>query len=165
MKTKAMRIVSVVCAALFALALAGCSASSAPSEQEQAQQANRQYMSQVNQYMMDIQTNLDDFSSAVEAGDLVAMRSALTDASRSIDGIEGLEAPEALADLQTGYRDGCVQLEAALNDYVSLFTEIENAGGTVDSGTYQERIASIQQEYDDGVQKLSDADAKAAEME
>lgn len=169
MRNKAMRVSLAVCAgALCAAALTGCMGTGtqqAMNEQAQAQSANRQYMSQVNQIMMDVDDALSDFSAALEAGDLVAMRSALSEAGRDIDSLEGLEAPEALADLQTGYAEGCAQLETALNDYVQLYTDAQNAGGTMDSGAYASRLAEIQTAYDEGIQKLSDTDQAAAEME
>lgn len=166
MKNIAMRIALAACAcALGAATLSGCmGATQAASEEEQAQAANRQYMSQVNQIMMDVDGALEDFSAAVQADDLVAMRSAFSEAGKSIDSLEALEAPEALAELQTGYAEGCAQLETALSGYVQLYTDIENAGGSIDEGAYASRLAEIQSAYDDGVSKLEAADQTAANM-
>lgn len=167
MKNRWARGAAAVCAAaLYVTMLAGCmGGQQTMSEEAQAQAANRQYMSQVNQIMTDLDATLTDFSSAVQAGDVVTMRSALTEASRSIDSLEELSAPEALADIQTAYTEGCTQLETALNDYVQLYTDVENAGGSMESGAYQSRLTEIQQSYDEGVQKLANADELAAGKE
>ena len=166
MNKQLRRIALVVCAAALSLtALAGCGGQSqAQSEAEQAQAANRQYMSQVNQIMIDIEGALDDFAIAVESGDLSAMRSSVTEAGRSIDSLVALEAPEALSELQTDYAEGATQLDSALDAYIQLYTDVENTGGTMDSATFADRLAEVQQSYDAGVDRLAAADEKAAAM-
>ena len=166
MNKQLKRIALVVCAAAFSLtALSGCAGQSqAQSEAEQAQAANRQYMSQVNQIMIDIDDALEEFAVAVESGDVPAMRSAANEAGRSVDSLASLEAPEALAELQTDYSEGAAQLDDALDAYIQLYSDIENAGATFDSAAYAERLAEVQQSYDAGIERLEAADEKAAAM-
>lgn len=166
MGNTAIRILVAACvaAACFA-ALPGCATTSqATSEEAQAQANNRQYMSRVNQISMDIADSLSDFEAAVQSGDLAAMRTAANAASRSVDELSSLEAPEALSDIKAGYVDGCSELRDALSDYIQLYADVADSEESLDSASYEERLSAIQERYDAAVQKISDADALAASL-
>lgn len=167
MNHRTVRVALAACAAALSLTMmAGCmGGQQTMSEEAQAQANNRNYMSQVNQVMLTVEDCLEDFSSAVAADDLAAMRSAATQASRALASLETIEAPEALADLQAHYVSGCNQLQSSLDQYMELFTEVENAGGSIDGAAYSARLSEIQQSYDAGIQELSAADETAAGME
>lgn len=167
MNHRALRIALAACAATLSLSLmAGCAGGQqAMSEEAQAQANNRNYMSQVNQVMLTVEDHLADFSAAVSADDLSAMRSAASQASRALASLQTIEAPEALADLQASYVSGCSQLQTALDQYIDLYTDVENAGGSIDGAEYGARLAEIQQSYDAGIQELTAADEAAAGKE
>ena len=69
--TKAKAVGAVVAATLAFGALAGCTGQSATDSQ---QSANRQYLSQVNQVMDDLETSLASFTDAVSRNDVVGMQ-------------------------------------------------------------------------------------------
>lgn len=164
MKRRTIRVIACLCAcALGMFALAGCQPSERSNPEAEAQAANRAYMSQVNQLMDDIDASLEQFSAAVSAHDLTEMRAKAMAASKSIDELAALEAPEGLSEVQEDYAQGCSLLRDALNAYIQLFTDVENAE-SVDAASYQERLAAIQDSYSQGIQKLSDADEKAAAL-
>ena len=160
------RVLALACAgALAATALAGCGAQQ-PSQAEQEQAQNRQYMTQVNQTMEDLQTNLASFTDAVSRDDVVGMRTQADAAFKAIDDLSGLDAPEALADIKQSYVDGTADLKAALSSYVDLYTEIDSAteAQPFDYTTYDQRLADIKAQYDSGIEKLQQGDQKAADM-
>lgn len=157
------RIAAVALAGALSLtALAGCMQQTTAVSEEQ--EANRAYMTQVNQKMDALADKLDSFSDAVSRNDLVSMRTQADQAFKLIDEVSGIEAPEVLAEVKTGYVEGCTALEDALSSYIDLYTEAETADGTFDASAYDERLASIQKLYDEGVAKLEEADAKASEL-
>ena len=155
----------MLCVAMLACAAVGCAAQD--TEVQNAQAANRQYMTQVNQQMEDLSANLSLFAEAVSRNDVVSMRTQADSAFKVIDKLAVIEAPEALADVQAEYADGCAKLEEALNDYIALYTEIETATEEqpFDYDSYDSRIASIQKLYDAGVAQLKAGDALAAGKE
>lgn len=160
-----VRVVSIAfAAALVAMALSACMPQT--NEAAEAQEANRQYMAQVNQSMADLGEKLEGFNDAVVRGDVVTMRTQADNALKVLDEVEQIEAPEALADIKAGYSEAFASLRAALNGYVDLYTDIASAtsGQPIDSGTYQTRLSEIQKLYDEGIAKLEETDAKALEL-
>lgn len=119
-------------------------------------------MSRVNQLSMDIADSLSDFEAAVQAEDLSAMRAASNEASRIVGELSSLEAPDALADVKTGYSDGATELQGALDDFVALYADVE--AGSVDAATYEQRRADIQARYDAALEKISQTDELAASL-
>lgn len=166
MKHTALRALIAVCIAAACVGtMSGCAMTSqTASEEAQAQADNRQYMSRVNQISMDIEESLADFEAAAESNDLAAMRTALNAASRSLDELSSLEAPEALADIKIGYVEGCTELHEALSDYLQLYTEANASDDAVDAASYVERLADIQARYTEALQKISDTDELAASL-
>lgn len=162
--TRIAKMAVALCAGVLMVAgLAGCAQPDSAANQQQS--ANRQYMTQVNQVMDDLQGKLDSFTDAVSRGDVVGMRTQADNAVKSIDELNKLEVPDELKDIQQDYVDGTGRLKDALNGYVDLYTEIDSATDDqpFDYSTYDQRIGDIQKQYDDGINKLKDGDSKAAE--
>lgn len=69
-----IRALAAVCvSAMLAVALSGCMQQTANQANDQ-QSENREYMTQVNQKMDDLDSRLSDFVDAVSRGDVVTMR-------------------------------------------------------------------------------------------
>lgn len=163
-KTMAGILALLVAAALGLGMLAGCSSNSAVTQQ---QSDNRNYMSQVNQVMDDLESALANFTDAVSRDDVVGMQTQAENALATLDDLSGIEAPEDLADVKSGYEEGAGKLRDALNAYVALYTEISSSTDAqpFDWSTYDARLAEIQQGYDDGIAKLKETDELAANKE
>lgn len=160
-------IATLIAAVLLMASLAGCASLQQNSQEAEAQAANRQYMSQVNQITDELTTNLAAFDEAVSDNDPVAMRLQADNAFRTLDSLSSLEPPEVLKDVQAGYTEGASKLEEALNSYIDLYTELggaDAANAAVDATTYDERLAAIQQTYNDGIAKLQETDKQATEL-
>lgn len=145
---------------LCAAVLAGCA--SQPNGGNTEQQANRAYMSQVNQIMDEATGQLDAFVEAVSGGDLVNMRTQANNASRTLAKISQLEAPDALKDIQQSYSDGVSKLQEALDGYIDLYAQVES--GSFDSAAFEEQRNQIQSLYDEGVAALQKGDEDAAAL-
>ena len=130
------------------------------------QKANRTYMTKVNQAMEDLNSRLKSFDDAVSRGDAVTMRTQADNAYAAIDTLSSIETPDAMKELQQNYVDGCNDLKEALNEYIDLYTDIESATEEhpFDYGTYDDRIKTIQDKYNEGIQKLKDADEAAVKL-
>ena len=122
-------------------------------------------MTQVNQTMEDLQSRLDGFTDAVSRGDLVGMRTQADNAYTALDELGKLNVPDDLKDIQQEYVDGTNKLKDALNAYIELYTEIDSAteAQPFDYSTYDQRIADIKSQYDEGIGKLQSGDNKASE--
>ncbi|WP_241159207.1 hypothetical protein [Adlercreutzia sp. ZJ141] len=165
MRTMLLRknVIAFACAGVLLLAaLSGCT--TGPSESEQAQQANRDYMAQVNQSMESLEAKLGSFIDAVSRGDVVNMRTQADNAYAALDALAKIEAPEGLEDIQTSYVDGTNALKEALDDYIALYTEIESAtaDNPFDWASYDNRISQIKSKYDEGIGLLQSGDNAAA---
>lgn len=162
--TKAKAVGAVVAATLAVGALAGCTGQTAGSEQ---QDVNRQYLSQVNQVMDDLEISLASFTDAVSRNDVVGMQTQAENALSKLDSLDSIEAPEELSEVQQSYQDGTAQLREALSSYVALYTEISSATESqpFDWSTYDARLAEIQESYDAGIDALEAGDKAAAEVE
>lgn len=156
----AMVAAAAVTAMLAMGLLAGCMGTAPAVNTEQ--QANRAYMSQVNQIMDEVTVQLDAFVEAVSSGDVVAMRTQADNASQALAQMSALEAPEALKDIQQSYVDGTGKLQDALDQYVALYAETES--GSFDSTTFNERLGKIQDLYNEGVAALQKGDEDAAAL-
>lgn len=156
----AILTVAALASLLAAGLLAGCMGSAPAVNTEQ--QANRAYMSQVNEVMDEVTVQLDQFVEAVSSGDVVAMRTQADSASRSLSKMAALEAPEALKGIQQSYIDGTGKLQEALDQYVALYAETES--GSFDSSTFNDRLSEIQERYNEGVAALQKGDEDAAAL-
>ena len=168
-KATGRRFLALCAACVFTLAvfsLAGCSTSQNSQVNEQ-QTANRQYMTQVNQKMDALTTRLSSFSDAVSRDDLVTMRTQADNAFKVIDELSSLDVPNDMKDIQEGYLDGCTDLKDALTAYIELYSDIESATDAqpFDYSTYADRLQSIQDQYDAGIEKLKAGDESATGKE
>ena len=155
------KIASTTCvAALAACLMTGCFGGPTATMNEE-QQANRAYMSQVNQTMEELDSSLDGFVDAVSRGDVVNMRSQADNAYKTLDKLESIEAPDDMADIQENYVEGTSKLREALDGYIELYTDASNSG--FDWSEYDKRIAEIQGLYNDGVAALEAGDEAAAQ--
>lgn len=159
-----MKAAGVMCAAVIAVtALAGCGSQEGAITKEQAE--NRQYMTEVNRAMEDLQGRLGSFTDAVSQGDVVGMKTQADNAYKALDDLEKVNVPEGLADIQKEYLDGANELKSALSAYVELYAEIDSAteAQPFDYSTYHKRIADIRTQYEEGIEKLQEGDKKASE--
>ncbi len=158
------RLVALISAiALVVMMLGGCGVEQ-NAENAEAQASNRAYMAKVNQIMDELSSKLDQFDDAVSRGDTVTMKTQLENAMTSLDNLENLEAPEVLSDIKDLYVEGCTSLKDALESYVDLYTEIETSADSFDYSSYEDRIADVQERYNEGISKLEEADAAATEL-
>ena len=158
-RSGAIVLVAVICALALSAALAGCAPGASSSSA--AQKANRAYMSQVNETMVELDASLEQFVDAVSRGDVVNMRTQADNAYKYLDKLAGIEAPEELKDVREAYVTGTTKLREALDDYIALYTEMANGTGS-ETTSYDARISSIQAKYDEGVALLQKGDAIAA---
>lgn len=151
-------------AALALAALAGCQSPATGATDQQ--QANRTYMTKVNQAVEELSSRLGEFDEAVAQESIVNMRNAANGAFEAIDTLAAIDTPDAMKDLQTNYVDGCNKLKDALNSYVDLYTEISSATeeAPFDFGTYEGRVKEIQDAYNEGIAKLKAADEEALKL-
>ena len=111
------RVLAVALGAALALgALSGCQSPATGATDQQ--QANRTYMTKVNQAVEELNTRLGEFDEAVAQESVVNMRNAANNAFEAIDALAAIDTPDAMKDLQTNYVDGCNKLKDALNSYV-----------------------------------------------
>lgn len=158
----AIRALIVLCTGvLLVAALGGCAAHDTQATQQQS--LNRQYMMQVNQTMEDFKSQLNDFTEAVSKNDMVGMHTEADKAFKIIADFEKLEAPEDLQDVKSAYLNGMHGLKDALRAYIDLYTEVDTAteDKPFDWKTYDERLAKIEKQYNEGMDKLQEGDNKA----
>ena len=162
-RTSIAKLGALVCVIALACGLlAGC-ANTATTKATEEQQANRAYMSQVNEIMEQLDKSLDSFVDAVSRGDVVNMRTQADNAFKILDKLDALEAPESLSDVQKNYEEGSAKLREALDDYIKLYSDMNDS--SFDKSTYNERIADIQKLYDEGVELMQQGDEAAAGKE
>ena len=165
LRNRLVRVASLVFAGiLMAAVLGGCAQQSNTATEQQTE--SRQYMATVNQTVEELATRLESFEEAVSRGDAVTMRTQADNAFKTLDSLASIEVPEGLEEVQSGYVDGCNDLKEALNADIALYTEIDSATDEhpFDYSTYNDRIAAIQNQYNDGIAKLEAADKKATEL-
>lgn len=161
-----------LCAFALMLALAGCAAPQvdAPAEGEDKPLSSSEYMAQVNQTVEELNERLQSFNDAVSRQDPITMRTQADSAFAVLDQLAAIEAPDDVKDLRDQYVQGCDQLKGALNDYVNLYSEMTAAKAQAessryndpfDASVYADRIAEIQNQYNEGIQTLEDADSSA----
>ena len=166
-KAKIAKIMTALCAVTLSATLLGGCMQQQTSPEQQAQAENREYMSQVNQTMEDLQTRLSSFTDAVSRKDVVTMRTQADNAFKALDSLSSQDAPEALKDVKEKYVSGCDSLKSALNDYITLYTEIESATDEkpFDWTTYDQRLSDIKTAYDKGISELKSADETVANLQ
>lgn len=161
----AARFLAVVLGAAVALAaLVGCQSPATGATDQQ--QANRTYMTKVNQAVEELNSRLGEFNEAVAQESVVNMRNKANGAFEAIDALAAIDTPDAMKDLQANYVDGCNKLKDALSSYIDLYTEISSATeeAPFDYSTYGGRIKEVQDAYNEGIGKLKAADEEALKL-
>lgn len=159
MKAKArIIVVAMLCIACLG-ALVGCSGNTA---EQDAQTQNRQYMSSVNTIMDTLNTNMEEFATAVKDGEVVSLDAQLEAVNTCVDDLNAITPPEAMADIHKSYVTGATEMQTALAAYVQLYEDVNAPqSGSFDYSTYDSRLADIQSHYDAGIAAFQDADSKA----
>lgn len=159
MKAKArIIVVAMLCIACLG-ALVGCSGNTA---EQDAQTQNRQYMSSVNTIMDTLNTNMEEFATAVKDGEVVSLDAQLEAVNTCVDDLNAITPPEAMTDIHKSYVTGATEMQTALTAYVQLYEDVNAPqSGSFDYSTYDSRLADIQSHYDAGIAAFQDADSKA----
>ena len=158
MKTRRMVAVAVtlIVASLCLFAIAGC----APGEQEYDPAEDRAYMSRANTTMMQLNADLEQFTEAVAAEDVVTMEKAASAAYRDMDAFKSITPPDAMKDIHAEYCAGCDDLKSALQAYIDLYKSAPDS----DVKEINASIAEIQATYDSGIAHLQKADKMVSEL-
>ena len=128
-----MKIAAIACALCLAMAaLAGCSSSDSQQEKTPAQ-VNRRVHVFGEFHQPGSRERVSNFSDAAAKQDVAAMRVAASNATKALDKIAALEAPDALKDVKSEYEAGANDLDQALSDYVEIYAQIKNAGENLDA--------------------------------
>ena len=147
MLTAVIAMVSVVCLA----AVIGC----APAETTEDNAAlNRAYIATANTAMMQVNADLEPFTAAVAAEDVVTMEQAATKVYRDFDQFKATTPPKDMEDIHKEYCAGCDDLKQALQSYVSLYKDAQNA----DVDDINKALEQVQEQYDSGIAHLQAAD-------
>lgn len=159
MKAKArIIVVAMLCIACLG-ALVGCSGNTA---EQDTQTQNRQYMSSVNTIMDTLNTNMEEFATAVKDGEVVSLDAQLEAVNTCVDDLNAITPPEAMTDIHKSYVTGATEMQTALAAYVQLYEDVNAPqSGSFDYSTYDSRLADIQSHYDAGIAAFQDADSKA----
>ena len=157
--TSIKRIFAVASAVVLMLALASCMP--ANDAANDAQKANRAYMSQINETMNSLASSLGSFVDAVSRDDLVNMRAQADNAYKQLEKLDAIEAPAGLGDIKDCYVEGSAKLREALDGYITLYTEAKSSE-SFDWSKFDKRMADIQSLYDQGIASLEKGDAVAA---
>lgn len=159
MKAKArIIVVAMLCIACLG-ALVGCSGNTA---EQDAQTQNRQYMSSVNTIMDTLNTNMEEFATAVKDGEVVSLDAQLEAVNTCVDDLNAITPPEAMTDIHKSYVTGATEMQTALAAYVQLYEDVNAPqSGSFDYSTYDSRLVDIQSHYDAGIAAFQDADSKA----
>lgn len=162
----------VVCTLSLSFVLAGCTTTQAANnaEGEDKSMTSSEYMAEVNQTVEELSERLQSFNEAVSRQDPITMRTQADNAFAVLDKLAAIEAPDDVKDLRDQYVKGCDQLKDALNSYIDLYSEMSAAKAKAESSRYNDpfdaseyadRIEEIQNQYNEGIQTLEDADNNA----
>lgn len=121
------------------------------------------YLSEISKIGKDYSNALSDFQNCVKDKDVDAMQNKLNDAQKIIDDFNKLEAPENCANIKQLYSDAFLQLQQALSDYVLVYQDLKDKKHDVT--TLQQRITTVKQSYDSGIELLKKADVEASKIE
>lgn len=146
----------LVCLACLGM-LAGCAV---PEEQVDAAEKNRDYMMQANNAMIKLNSHLEEFTTAASTGDVVSMQRVFSLAEKDIESFKALPATDATKDIHAEYLAGCEGLKGALKAYLDLYAGAES----IDDAAFEERLAQVQQLYDEGIKHLQDGDGLVSQL-
>lgn len=159
------RVLAVALGAALALgALAGCQSPATGATDQQ--QANRTYMTKVNQAVEELNTRLGEFDEAVAQESVVNMRNKANSAFEAIDAPGGhryagrheRSADELRRRLQQA--EGCPE---QLHRFVHGDQQ-RNRGGALRLQRLRRRVKEIQDAYNEGIDKLKAADEEALKL-
>ena len=153
-------MVAMMVAALCALSLAAMVGCEPLGQTEDTAAQNRAYLSQANTSMIHLNADLDSFTAAVAAEDLVTMEQVAGAVYRDIDAFEAITAPNDMKGIHEEYKAGCEDLKQALQSYVALYKDADE----MDEKDMNEAIAAIQAQYDSGIAHLEAGDKMVTEL-
>lgn len=161
----ALLVCAAICSALL-LSLSGCASQPTAINPEEQTITASEYMVKLNQAAESLHENLNGFASAVTAGDITTLQSKCDAAFQSMDALNDLKVPDELVTVKNQYKDAVDALHASLNEYIAVFTEIQNEHdqSKIDLQKYAARFENIQKGYDNGMNLLEQADAAAKEL-
>lgn len=161
-----LNVCGIACAILFAAFLTSCTSQQIPSDTDEQTVTASEYMVMLNQAADSLRENLNDFAAAVNAGDLSTLQTKADTAFQAMDSLDDLKTPDELTGVRDQYKEAINVLHNSLNEYIAVFTEIENEPdqANIDLGKYAERFENIQKEYDNGMNLLEKADSAAKEL-
>ena len=164
MKKKFFAIMATVLCVALAGVLAGCSSGGtvSSSSSSDSASANRDYMSNANTIIGQLQDNLSDFSDAVANDDLVSMEAAAKKASSSIDDFKKLQPTDTLKSVHQEYAKGCDELKEALDEYIDLYSDQKKS--KLSSAEYKSRLKKVQDKYNSGMSHLKEGDKPATSL-
>lgn len=170
----ASRIALMACVAcVLAMALGSCGTAT---QQKDAAQLNREYMSSVNRISNEASEDLATFTEAASQGDVAAMRIAADNATETLSKIGELTVPDTLKEVGEEYKAGVADLSKALEDYVELYASVANdtqsdassADGETGDGALasidKKALEEVQETYQSGIDHLSKADSLVAQI-
>ncbi len=168
------RIAALAGALALTLALGACSMPAANATADENAAKNRQFIAQLNQKTGELSDVLAQFQTAVSEGDAVGMKAASDSASKIAGSVKALKAPvpdkeaktvdssKELDEVKDAYVEGMNDLNAALVDYASLYSEV--AAGDVSQSELTRSLETLQSSYDKAVEKLEAADKQLTEL-
>ena len=159
----ALSLSLIAVGAMGMLSMTSCAP--AQSAVEKAESYNRQFMSQINSVVEDYSEKLNEFSLAVSQGNVVNMTTLAQASAIITEDMKNIEASNDMEKIRDAYYDAMVALNASLDQYVNLYSEVSALGGSAaDTTTVQSGITQVQEAYDSGLQLLKDADELALSM-
>lgn len=143
--------------------LSGCNNFNPLAANGNAQKAeNSAYFAQVNSISSDFKNILSDFSTCVKDKNVDEMKNKVENAQKAIDDFNKIDTPKSCKEIQKAYSDGYLQLQQALSDYVTVYSDYIN--GQMDANVLNERVASVQKSYNEGLELLKKADKLASDI-
>ena len=159
MKTRKI-MAMIMAVALSALCLGMVSGCAQPANQEDNAAKNRAYISQANTMMQQLNADLEPFTAAVAAEDVVTMEQAAANVYRDFAAFEKVTPPADMKDIHAEYSAGCEDLKQAMQAYVALFKDAADT----DVSDLNEKLADVQKQYDSGIAHLQAGDKKMTEL-
>lgn len=164
-KIKTLVVATFIFTVMLA-ALSGCSGQISSGEVDDQPITASEYMVKLNQAADSLHENLDGFAVAVSEDDISTLKTKADSAFAAMESLDDLKVPDELVDVKNQYKEAVDTLHNALNDYITLFTEIQSEPDPekVSDEKYAERFEKIQKDYDSGINLLEKADAAAKEL-
>ena len=154
--------VSLACVLTCCFFLVGCNGQNAiPTANDMEKAATSAYFAEVNSVVGEFNGALADFPADVKDKNVTDMKDKLEASQKILDKFNAIEAPQNCTDIHKNYGDGLLQMQQALSDYVAVYSSFVN--GELGNDVLNQRVASIQNSYNNGLDLLNKADKQAAE--